>query len=400
MTRILLVLLAALAALGADAPAPLIDSLDEPRFREPKEKGRAELVEGKSGKAVRFSFDADSRSVFFTSGIRGRPEWDTAEGFSFWVKGDGSQNFGGLEFIYDEDYSVRYDAAFPLHGTEWTRVTLAWRDLVPVLPGPKAKPLDPRTGNPPSKLSALWIGKWWYWREYPALTFTMDDLRLEPSVPRAEPEAPPGPPLARARAKLKAGKPVTLVTMGDSLTDFQHWSNRPTSWPRLLQARLQEKYGSQVTLENPAIGGTQLRQNLVLMPRWLARTPEPDLVTVLFGFNDWDAGMRGPEFEEACRDAVDRIRRATSGKADVLLLTTLPSVARWRTMAELGEAVRRAARDRKAGLADTEQAFLAEGKEMPERLYGFDKTHLSPAGHEVIARTVLAAIEGGTLTPR
>ena len=27
------------------------------------------------------------------------------------------------------------------------------------------------------------------------------------------------------------------------------------------------------TIVNPAIGGTQLRQNLVLIPRWLAKAP-------------------------------------------------------------------------------------------------------------------------------
>ena len=31
-----------------------------------------------------------------------------------------------------------------------------------------------------------------------------------------------------------------------------------------------------VAVINPAIGGTQLRQNLVLMPRWLQQAPEPD----------------------------------------------------------------------------------------------------------------------------
>lgn len=75
--------------------------------------------------------------------------------------------------------------------------------------------------------------------------------------------------------------------------------------------------------------GTQLRQNLVLIPRGLGPDAEPDLVTMFFGGNDWDAGMRGEEFQRACDDAVDRIRRATNGKADVLLMTANPSAARW-----------------------------------------------------------------------
>ena len=110
-----------------------------------------------------------------------------------------------------------------------------------------------------------------------------------------------------------------------------------------------------MTIVNPAIGGTQLRQNLVLIPRWLDVAPEPDLVTIFFGGNDWDAGMRGEEFRRGCDDAVDRIRRATKGKADVLILTTNPAASRWTEATELAEACRLAARDRNAGLADTEQ---------------------------------------------
>jgi lysophospholipase L1-like esterase len=343
---------------------------------------------------VQFAFDKDARSVFFSSNLRGRPEWDRAAGFSFWVKGDGSDGLGGIQFIHADDYALRYDYAFPVKSTEWTKVTVAWRDLIPVLPGPQAKLLDPAGDNKPSKLSALWVGKWWYWGKYPAVRFALDDLRLEPEIALDRTDhKPAGAPLARVREKLRAGKPITIVTMGDSLTDFNHWSNRKDPWPTLLKNRLEAKYKSKVTHINPAIGGTQLRQNLVLMPRWLVEAPEPDLVTICFGFNDWDAGMRGEQFHEAYTDAVDRLRRATNGKTDVLILTTLPTVARWTTMAELAESCRKAARDRNAGLADIEKAFLEAGKENRERLYGFDKTHLAPAGHEIVARTILNALE-------
>ena len=134
--------------------------------------------------------------------------------------------------------------------------------------------------------------------------------------------------------------------MGDSLTDTHHWANREVNWPSLLKKRLEEKYKSPVTIINPAIGGTQLRQNLVLIPTWLAKAPEPDLVTLCFGGNDWDAGMRGKQFRESYRDAADRIRRTTKGKADVLIVSTVPSAARWGAVAELAEACRQAAHDR------------------------------------------------------
>ena len=281
-----------------------------------------------------------------------------------------------------------------MEGTEWTKVTVAWNDLIPVLPGPKAKPQGTPGGNPPSKLSGLWVGKWWYWGDYPAISFAIDEVRLEPAIDRdVKDHRPDGPPLGRVRARLQAGEPVTVVTMGDSLTDKRHWANREVAWVDLLEDRLKAKYGSEVTIVNPAIGGTQLRQNLVLMPRWLDRAPEPDLVTIFFGGNDRDAGMRGEEFQRACADAVDRVRRATRGKADVMILTTNPSAARWEATAELAEACRRAARDRNAGLADTERAFHTAGKEDRGKLFVRDRVHLSREGHGVVAGAVMDAME-------
>ena len=249
-------------------------------------------------------------------------------------------------------------------------------------------------GNAPSRLSALFVGKWWYWALYPAISFDVDEIRLERKIDRDTTDyRPEGPPLARVLQKLKAGKPVTIVTMGDSLTDKHHWANREVCWIDLLRDGLKSKYKSAVTIVNPAIGGTQLRQNVILIPRWLSVAPEPDLVTICFGFNDWDSGMRGDEFRRACADAVDRVRRATRGKADVLVMTTNPAAARWGVVEELAQACRMAAADRRAGLADTDRAFVAAGGKNPDPLFAHDRVHLSRAGHEIVAATVIKAIE-------
>jgi lysophospholipase L1-like esterase len=396
MPRPVMAILLGLTVLGPLASGgPVLDSMDEIRFRSPKDKGKAELVEGKVGKAVRFSFDKDARGTFFTSNLRGKPEWDEAAGLSFWIKGDGSDSFGGLELIYDDDYAVRYDYCFSIKSKEWRKVTVAWSDFVPVLPGPKSKPLGGKGGNRPSKISGVWIGKWWYWQQYPACSFAIDEIRLEEKIDRdTRDHRPAGKPLARVLEKLKAGKPVTIVTMGDSLTDFHHWANRKDAWPVLLKKQLEDKYHSKITLVNPAIGGTQLRQGMVLIPRWVEAHPAPDLVTLCYGGNDWEAGMRGEQFRESCAEAIDRIRRATKGASDVLVLTTVPAVKQWTTRTELARACREAAKDRKAALADAEKAFLTAGKEKKD-LFAWDQVHLGAAGHEVMARLVREAIERG-----
>jgi hypothetical protein len=266
------------------ADETLVESFDESSVRPPKEKASAQLVQGHQGKAIEFRFEKDSQNVFFNSSIRGQPIWDMHEGLSFWVKGDGSSDVGVLHFIYDDDYSVRYEYAFSLKDNQWHQLKVAWRDLVPTLPGPNSKFFAGQGGNKPSKLSALWIGKWWHWRDYPPHSFALDELRLEPRIERPRPEVPAG--LARLRSKLEAGLPITIVTMGDSLTDDRHWANRKIVWPILLKHLLEQKYKSKVTIVNPAVGGTQLRQGLAQIPRWAIETPEPDLVTMCFGGND------------------------------------------------------------------------------------------------------------------
>ena len=387
--------LCVIPAQGAE-PA-VLDSMDDASTFAPlNEKAKLELVDGKDGKAVKFSFDNNCQNTFFRGRLKGTPEWDNAAGISFWVKGDGSDHMGGFEFVWNEDYSLRYAYAFPISSTEWTKVVVPWRDIIPETAKAEAKFLDAKNGNAPSKLGQIWFGKWWYWRDYAACSYTVDNIKLEPEIKVDETDyTPKGAPLARVYQKLKAGRPVTIVTMGDSLTDYNHWANKQTNWPTLFAKALKDKYKSEVTIVNPAMGGTELRGNIVLIPRWVQKTPEPDLVTICFGFNDFASGMKGPAFVDSQKLAVDNIRRATKGKSDVLIITTCPAVEHWDDLGELAQACRDAAKARNAGIADTFAAFHEAGKENKEKLYCDDKTHLGASGHELFAKTVMEAIEKG-----
>jgi hypothetical protein len=110
---------AALLTLTILGPAPttdgaIIDTTDAVHFQAPAGKGKAELLPGKFGKAVRFSF-AGGGGAFFTRPTHATPDWDKAAGISFWLKGEGSNHCGSLELINDEDYAVRDAYAFPLN---------------------------------------------------------------------------------------------------------------------------------------------------------------------------------------------------------------------------------------------------------------------------------------------
>ena len=318
------------ARLLAEEPAPkVILDMDTIKHEAPKlgkdktPGGTVELVDGKFGKACKFTFIEGAQGGFFTAWVNATADWDKAAGFSFWVKGDGSASWGGIELIDGENYGFRYGYCFPIDSTEWKKITVPWADLIPELP--PADFVNAKAGYAPSKFRNFWFGKWFYWHDYPAQSFTIDQVALEPEIPVDTKDYTPATGgVPKLLAKLKAKEPVTIITMGDSLSDKRHWANKEVLWSEVLVADLKKTFGGDAKLVNPAIGGTLLQQNLILMPRWLKDTPAPDLVTVCFGFNDWDGQMRGEKYKAMLRVAVDRIRRMTGGKSEVLLMTTCP----------------------------------------------------------------------------
>ncbi len=406
---LLLLLLLGTAATAQNAPDPaVIFDMDTIRHKpgeitnKDKQKvpvGTVESVGGKFGKAVKFTFIPEARGGFMIAPARATPAWNDAAGFSFWVKGDGSQSWAGLELIDKTDFKLRYGYCFPIDSTDWTKITVPWRDLTPEIAAPLVNPAPAaqadKSAYAPANFGNLWFGKWFYYRDYPAHSFAIDHVALEPTIDRPDVPPPTAFGLKRLRAKLGAKRPITIVTMGDSLTDPRHWANRTARWPDLLAADLKAKYGSDVTIVNPAIGGTTLSQNLILMPRWLKETPQPDLVTIWFGGNDHDAGVKADRFKQYLTLAVARLREKTAGQTDILILTTAPAHARWETYADLEQAAKDVAKNTGAALADTAEALRHPGspdKALEQKHWEWDKVHLGAKGHEITKDAVLRAI--------
>ena len=397
-----------LAIAGDEPTGPVLFGKDEVARWKTDDKnpaGKLEIVDGKFGKAVKFSFDKSDGARFFTGYTKTPAEADDCAGVSFWVKGDGSDNFGCLHLI-DSTYAKRYDFAFPVKNTEWTKITVPWCDFMPVIAGPV---IDPKTGFKPSGVEAYFFGKFHYWPDRPAHSFTMDTLALEKTIDVDKTDyTPKGDPLERLRAKLKDKKPITIVTMGDSLTDKKHNSNSPATvktWAEQLADKIKAKYGSEVKYVNPSLGGRTLGACSVLIPTWLKDAPQPDLVTVFFGGNDYDTFTAQKTsdadmttyFNGWQAQNVDRIRRLTKGSPDIILMTTAPGFKRWDTYKPLIEATKAAAKDKKTALADIDAAFHAAGDAetlVKDKYWHWDNVHMGPKGHELICDAMMKVIEG------
>ena len=305
----------------------------------------------------------------------------------------------------DQNYGLRFDYAFPVKSTEWTKITVPWRDFLPVLAGPM---IDAKAGYKPSGIGAIWFGKWYYWPDKPAMSFSIGQIALEKKVEvDATDYTPKGDPLAKLHAKLKDKKPITFVSMGDSdsLTDKHHNSNaNAKTWAEQLAAKLKDKYGSEVKYVNPALGGRGLTECAIVMPLWLKTDPQPDVVTVFFGGNDYDnfEGQKvkdedkGKQFAAYQAAVVDRIRRLTKGNAEVILMTTAPGFQRWDTYKPLVESTKAVAKEKNTALADIDAIFHAAGTAevaVKANYWHWDNVHMGPKGHEVICDTVLKVIE-------
>ena len=380
---------ASLSVLNASESGLLIDGFDGKPTQE-----RVESVPGHTGSAIKLTFEDGYNKMVQVSNAKGSSDWDKAAGVSFWVKGDGSDNWGAVSFFHgDDDPPMAYFATFPLDNSEWHKVTLTWDELTPFIPKPDMRPIDPAS-KAPSKLGRISFGKLWFFRKYPAHSYAIDDMSLELHIERDPSDyTPKGNPLARVQALLKAGKPLTLVTMGDSLTDFKHAANRPINWPTLTIEAMKKIGGSEVKLVNVGVGGNQLVHGLINMPSWIRATPKPDLVSILYGYNDLDDGITPEQFEQWLTIAIDRVRRSTKGSADVVIITSCPAGAKWADpgLGALAEVCRKVAKAKNVGLADASTAIRAAGKDAAG-LFFEDNVHLGPKAHALIAEAVMSAI--------
>ena len=131
--------------------------------------------------------------------------------------------------------------------------------------------------------------------------------------------------MKRTLAKLRAGRHVTIVALGDSNTEITFHTRGHLNWVGLLSEAVFETYGNGVcTLINSGKCGSSIREGLTRLDRDVLRY-DPDLVIIAFGMNDATAGPTGlAPFKADAREMIRRKREACA--AEILIMTPNPVV--------------------------------------------------------------------------
>lgn len=194
------------------------------------------------------------------------------------------------------------------------------------------------------------------------------------------------PPLL---SKLQRGESVTLVALGDSITYGLGLDdpNRDT-YHQIFAAALREAYGhAWLRVINSGVNGDSSAQGLARLERDVLAY-QPDLVTILFGGNDYQQRYLPADLQKNLRSLIKRIRAST--KAEIILLT--PPWEGQEADTPYVQAVRGVAQAEGVVLADCDAA-LRETERDSRGLFAYKWDHPKEYSHVVMARELLRAFQ-------
>lgn len=210
-------------------------------------------------------------------------------------------------------------------------------------------------------------------------------------------------------------EPITVVFMGDSITEGQY-VHHASRWSEMVARRIRAAVARDVDVDalhffNRGISGETSRQGLERFPRDV-QVLEPHVMTLQFGLNDcncWDTDRGLPRVSEAAYEAnlVEMIARARNFGARHIVLSTNHPTLRHRKLASgqtleerrvvYNDIVRKVAQRTGVLLCDIDAAFAGLSQQQlatvlqPEP----DVLHLSKEGHELYAAAIFEPVLSG-----
>lgn len=348
------------------------------------------------------------------------PTFDGAQAVSFWVKGDGSRNYGIISLAQKVDAPK---TRFYLRDTNWRRVVIPWNrfrpnaDTAPLL----SFGLDPQASRP----------SWYIIDKIEAVEstqFTTDDTKLSAAANAAT--FPPDPLLpdsfdkfsaytnylSSSKLDLKAHKPMTILVVGDLVAKGDKLYNVDTDesvqllykYPGVLGRLLAEKHGydthpivsetlrSRTGREVLSFGALRIvsasadmkaAQALDKLRRQLD-LEKPALVIIQLGSAD-SLGSSPQALTKALTDCVDLVKAA---KVNCLLLTNVPGYLRTAEEEPFATAIRRVASDTHVALVDVRKFFMSPPPNAWS-VYFLDRYVPNYMGHRLIAQLIAAALQ-------
>jgi lysophospholipase L1-like esterase len=199
------------------------------------------------------------------------------------------------------------------------------------------------------------------------------------------PAAGPSPLLT----KLQRGEAWTLVALGDSITyGFGLDDPSQDTYYQIFATALRQAYRhSWLRVINSGVNGDSSAQGLARLERDVLAY-QPDLVTLLFGGNDYQQKRLPADLQKNLRSLIRGIR--TGSKAEIILLT--PPWEGQEADTPYVQAVRGVAQAEGVALADFDAA-LRETERDSRGLFAYKWDHPRKYSHAVMGRELLRAFQ-------
>jgi lysophospholipase L1-like esterase len=289
-----------------------------------------------------------------------------------------------------------FEAAFFARSDQWDEITIPLRDFSQNFTNHSPDQFQAYIHSP-ERIRRVSFGRGRYYHRHQLSAWEISirnvhfvsDIEVTPT-PREYSKA-----LSRTTSLIQSGEPLKILMLGDSITD----SGRDTTYAFHAGKKLEEKFGVKCTIHNAGIGGHTIRAGRTVFPRSIKEMEDPDLVTIFYGANDCHAllkGMTPSDHQDYLESLIDTVRRATDGKADIMLFTGLARLTKERTesakkVEPLVSAIKATAISRETALCDTLPVVMGLSHEERMEIYN-DTIHPTKEGHVVLGGLMYEAI--------
>jgi lysophospholipase L1-like esterase len=369
-----ILLLLVLGVINIQGELPSIDNMDDispwkvPKGNKVAASVETEPHEGKG--ALRIHVKNGNRYATAGRLIKHTAKWSEYEGISFWIKGDGSSNYASL-YMQAGKWGTGWRHLFPLKNKEWHKVDLNWKDAVPVsarVPG-----LGSEKGFTPDNINYMAFGAFWNFnikhKSY-ELQFSVDQVELVKKVPVRRLRKPINKmtPLKSVIEKMKTGKPVTILTLGDSITWGTNAGGNKGAYPAVLGKMLVKHFkNDKIKVVNRAIGGSTTSKGRACLERDI-KGVNADLITVMFGYNEKAGKDKKKEHTQAFTDNLVRYLEEAAGVMEkvpaCVVIATIPGrKGHWESLDCYAEGIRELGKKYpNLTIADANGVFKAMGQ--------------------------------------